>query len=828
MKKRGGAESLERTNVELEAELYEEIFTRNAVVDFLEKAIDHLVEDVIGPHLYLDLWKCYKELEEVAREAQEAYLQEQADPSTVTNALRFKIESTLRIQARTLVLENVEVKKRLREYVKVCVSMCSFLFGAFVEISMLDGEQGALESPVKLWLARATGIAPFGRTHAQVRIGHRVFTRHLEKDGRTVSSYILQDVSARADALDIPLLPVELPEEFLLKLEDVLTCPYSDYCEKFSQLRSMAGRQLITIFYMKYPEQRLRTLCKVIVKWSQLPYDNMTSNCHHFVEDVLTTLGLRWPSATVWEQVQEFGGGKRRTERAKSRTPYSGAQQELRNDYHRNVHSSLEVGAEYLHRSPRAWLLGCLQLFGGKDYGGLSDDVAELEANKTDLAAYIFSLGKFYYVLLQKYSRGVTSRIPGASGQAEEYRARYVNLWEWGILSYEDLIRLKDGIFHQLAALVVLVCKQYRSGDLMSTKQDTVRISRFSPKLFTPRKAQEEAEEASLEGVRTGWIPHNSSVRRFLGTIVFDPPIPPRYGEPLKTDFLVTLSGSKIPIKYVQCNIDGRMRPTILYSHDSHEDLSDAHSVAERLSRRLNVNVLCYEYTGYGWSHNVRTALSPQTLCNDILAVHEYVTKKLTVPNSLLVLYGKGLGTALSITLGCNMVEGQGLGGILLEGGFANLQVLASYHDVQSGLNATELRDWFNNGTAIEKSQCFVGPILVFHAYGDSRVPWKHAEMLSATISDKLGNGKLVLIPGVTHNNLWEGSSLPWKAARTFLDSVVAEHRKGKHIASKMSEIPLRQKLPPPPPPARPRPRPAPPPPARSSPRPPLSTEWPC
>ena len=49
---------------------------------------------------------------------------------------------------------------------------------------------------------------------------------------------------------------------------------------------------------------------------------------------------------------------------------------------------------------------------------------------------------------------------------------------------------------------------------------------------------------------------------------------------------------------------------TLLYSHGNAEDLNISYGWMRRLSRALNVNVLGYDYTGYGIS-------TGKTLCID-------------------------------------------------------------------------------------------------------------------------------------------------------------------------------------------------------------------
>lgn len=43
---------------------------------------------------------------------------------------------------------------------------------------------------------------------------------------------------------------------------------------------------------------------------------------------------------------------------------------------------------------------------------------------------------------------------------------------------------------------------------------------------------------------------------------------------------------------------------TILFSHGNAEDLNTAYSWMKKLSKNLSVNVIGYDYTGYGYSNS--------------------------------------------------------------------------------------------------------------------------------------------------------------------------------------------------------------------------------
>ncbi len=63
--------------------------------------------------------------------------------------------------------------------------------------------------------------------------------------------------------------------------------------------------------------------------------------------------------------------------------------------------------------------------------------------------------------------------------------------------------------------------------------------------------------------------------------------------------WLTTAYGNRIPAVYFKRE---SAKITLLYSHANAEDLGLMFSWLKCLSRRLNVNILAYDYTGYGES----------------------------------------------------------------------------------------------------------------------------------------------------------------------------------------------------------------------------------
>jgi hypothetical protein len=78
--------------------------------------------------------------------------------------------------------------------------------------------------------------------------------------------------------------------------------------------------------------------------------------------------------------------------------------------------------------------------------------------------------------------------------------------------------------------------------------------------------------------------------------------------------WLTTAYGNRIPAVYFKRE---NAKITFLYSHANAEDLGLMFSWLKCLSRRLNVNVLAYDYTGYGESDGMCHQLLFDLVCGE-------------------------------------------------------------------------------------------------------------------------------------------------------------------------------------------------------------------
>eukprot|EP00916_Digyalum_oweni_P017195 GHVL01028138.1.p2 GENE.GHVL01028138.1~~GHVL01028138.1.p2 ORF type:complete len:192 (+),score=30.31 GHVL01028138.1:160-735(+) len=142
--------------------------------------------------------------------------------------------------------------------------------------------------------------------------------------------------------------------------------------------------------------------------------------------------------------------------------------------------------------------------------------------------------------------------------------------------------------------------------------------------------------------------------------LVFRPPAKATY----KADeviFLDTPEGGKIAaIFFNRC-----AARTILFSHGNAEDIGSISQYLRELSKIIDVNILTYDYTGYG--HSVGTPR--EALCyNDIETAYNYLISS-GIPANEIILYGKSVGSGPSVDLAAR----HSVRGLIIQSGFTSV-----------------------------------------------------------------------------------------------------------------------------------------------------------
>ena len=161
-----------------------------------------------------------------------------------------------------------------------------------------------------------------------------------------------------------------------------------------------------------------------------------------------------------------------------------------------------------------------------------------------------------------------------------------------------------------------------------------------------------------------------------ISHLVFTPPKKHIEQDPeIEGDEILTTShGSQIQIKSI---INDEKYYYLLVSHDNTEDINSVYDWATKiLMNYLNVNVIMYEYTGYGANLN-NYKCSEQFCYNDIDTVYNYMLNKRKIKQERIVLFGRGLGTGPSVYLAAKTE----VAGLILMSGFLSIYRIMTIKD---------------------------------------------------------------------------------------------------------------------------------------------------
>jgi len=226
-----------------------------------------------------------------------------------------------------------------------------------------------------------------------------------------------------------------------------------------------------------------------------------------------------------------------------------------------------------------------------------------------------------------------------------------------------------------------------------------------------------------------------------ISTLVFRPPPPTQ----LRSSIYFWLEtgdedGNQIPAFYIQ-------RPgakvTLLFSHGNAEDLGMMYPRMKALAKILGVNIMAYEYSGYG----ISTGGPPsETMCyKNIDAAFRYLTKMRNIPPHQIILYGRSLGSGPSCYLAAKTAkQGRSVAGLILHSPFL------SVYRVVVDCGFTLHGDMFKNIMHAPDIRC---PVLIIHATKDEVVPFWHSQELLALL-DPTCRVKPFFVEGLGHNNI--------------------------------------------------------------------------
>ncbi|KAL0927534.1 hypothetical protein M5K25_001710 [Dendrobium thyrsiflorum] len=242
------------------------------------------------------------------------------------------------------------------------------------------------------------------------------------------------------------------------------------------------------------------------------------------------------------------------------------------------------------------------------------------------------------------------------------------------------------------------------------------------------------------------------SVSDLAAKFAFFPPHPPTYGirndEARGGKLLVTgiprdpsmdvlmvdnRRGNKIVAFYFR---NPYARLTVLYSHGNATDLGQLYELFAQLKVNLRVNLMGYDYSGYGASSGKP---SESNTYADIEAIYECLQTEYGVSQEDLVLYGQSLGSGPTLHLAARLPRLRGV--VLHSAILSGLRVLCH-------VNFSFCMDIYKNVNKIKKVKC---PVLVIHGTDDEVVNWLHGNKLWKLAREPY---EPLWIKGGTHCNL--------------------------------------------------------------------------
>ncbi|KAL6629031.1 hypothetical protein ACP70R_028796 [Stipagrostis hirtigluma subsp. patula] len=175
---------------------------------------------------------------------------------------------------------------------------------------------------------------------------------------------------------------------------------------------------------------------------------------------------------------------------------------------------------------------------------------------------------------------------------------------------------------------------------------------------------------------------------------------------------LRTKRGTEVVAMYVR---QTGARLTLLYSHGNAADLGQMYELFVELSAHLNVNLMGYDYSGYGQSSGKP---SEQNTYADIEAVYRCLVETYGASEENIILYGQSVGSGPTLDLASRLPR---------------LRAVVLHSPILSGLRVmypVKHTYWFDIYKNIDKIPLVRCPVLVIHGTADEVVDCSHGRAL--------------------------------------------------------------------------------------------------
>lgn len=202
-------------------------------------------------------------------------------------------------------------------------------------------------------------------------------------------------------------------------------------------------------------------------------------------------------------------------------------------------------------------------------------------------------------------------------------------------------------------------------------------------------------------------------------------------------------------------------RYTVLFSHGNAVDIGQMAGFLQSLAYRFSVDIVCYDYSGYGVSTGLRLE---ENLYADAEAVLHEIRERYAVPLERIVLYGQSIGTAPTVYLATK----HKVAGVILHSPFmSGLRVVCP---------GTTRRFCFDPFTNIDKVSQILSPTLIIHGTDDEIIGIHHGRELFSRLAHPL---EPAWIDGAGHNDIELFSEYAARLDRFFNEDLAASGGRG-------------------------------------------------
>lgn len=228
--------------------------------------------------------------------------------------------------------------------------------------------------------------------------------------------------------------------------------------------------------------------------------------------------------------------------------------------------------------------------------------------------------------------------------------------------------------------------------------------------------------------------------------------------------------GRKIPCRYEQFRTDlstPANRRIIVYSHGNAEDLLYCAPFVRELSEKLKIDVLAWDYSGYGLNTFDKFERSPEGVNLSLQTIINYLVDQSGYTISNIIFWGYSLGSGVSTHLAASLSKtGTPPAALILFGAYSSILDVVKYSTSPEIANLFQER--WSNKDVIGSVSC---PVLIMHGQSDGLIPSSHADVLAS----KQPFATKIILPNTGHTQFSWSEAI--KEVRTWMESKVNQSK---------------------------------------------------